>query len=219
MPMLYGTYRSRATRNVWLAIKAGLDLPLTPVTQGYRLADPLADDAALNTLSPAFLAMSPAGAIPVLRDGDLVIAESLAINLYLAKAYGGDLGPRDAAEEALMLQWAFYGATAVEPEAVAVMYVFSEQRHDSDAGRAELSQRAAKLQRPLGVLDAHLAAHGHMVGNRFTVADVNMAEIVRYAANDPGLVVAFPALQGWLAACQARPAFQKMWALRLAEPM
>jgi len=219
MPRLYGTYRSRATRNVWLALEAGLDLPMTPVAQAYRVADPLAADAPLNTLSPAFLAISPAGAIPVLQDGTLVLAESLAINLYLAKAYGGDLGPLDAAEEALMLQWTLYGATAVEPEAVAVMYVYSEQRQDSDAGRAELAERGAKLQRPLRVIDAHLATHGHMVGDRFTVADINMAEIVRYAANDPTLVSAFPALQGWLAACQARPAFQQMWALRLAEPV
>lgn len=218
MPTLYGAYRSRATRNVWLALEAAIDLPMTPVVQGYRLADPLAADAPLNTLSPAFLAMSPAGAIPVLKDGDLVISESLAINLYLAKTYGGDLGPRTAAEEALMLQWTLYGATMIEPDAVAVMYVYSEARHDSEAGKADLAQRRERLQRPLRVLDAHLAAHGRMVGGRFTVADINMAEILRYAANDPGLVAAFPALQGWLSACQARPAFQKMWALRLAEP-
>jgi hypothetical protein len=42
------------------------------------------------------------GAIPVMTDGDLVLTESFAINLYLARRYGGDLGPRDAAEDALM---------------------------------------------------------------------------------------------------------------------
>lgn len=218
MPTLYGAYRSRATRNLWLSFEAGFDLPLHPVLQAYRLADPLAPEAPLNTRSPAFLALSPAGAIPVLQDGDLVISESLAINLYLAKAHGGTLGPRDAAEEARMLQWALYGATALEPDAVALMYVHMDKRQDSAEGQAELARHRERLQRPLAVLDGHLAAHGQMVGGRFTVADINMAEIIRYAATEPAVVAAFPAVQAWYAACQARPAFQRMWALRLAEP-
>jgi len=218
MPILYAIYRSRASRNVWLALEAGIALEMRPVVQAYRLDDPLAADAPMNTLTPAFLAMSPAGAIPVLEDDGLILSESLAINLHLARRHGGDLGPRDGAEDAAMQQWAFYVATAIEPDAVAVMYGHMEQRQDSAEGQTALARHRDNLQRPLCVLDAHLAAHGHMVGGRFTVADINTAEIVRYAANEPGLVTAFPALQSWYAACQARPAFQRMWALRLAEP-
>jgi glutathione S-transferase len=57
-----------------------------------------------------------------------------------------------------------------------------------------------------------------MVGGRFTVADINMAEILRYAQGEPGLVEGYPAIAGWLAACHARPAFKAMWERRLAEP-
>lgn len=94
MPKLYGTWRSRATRNLWFANEIGLDLTLVPVWQAYRLDDPGAPDAPLNTLSPEFLAISPAGAIPVLDDGGLILSESLAINLHLARKYGGDMGSR-----------------------------------------------------------------------------------------------------------------------------
>jgi glutathione S-transferase len=68
------------------------------------------------------------------------------------------------------------------------------------------------------VLEAHLAAQGHLVGGRFTAADINMAEMLRYGATDAALLVPYPAVQGWLAACQARPAFRAMWARRQAEP-
>ena len=62
------------------------------------------------------------------------------------------------------------------------------------------------------MLDAALAKDGHLVGGRFTVADINVAEVVRYAQAAPELFDAAPRVKAWLAACQARPAFRKMWA-------
>lgn len=216
---LYGTYRSRATRNIWFADEIGLDLPLVTVWQSYRVADPAAPDAPLNTASPAFLSISAAGAIPVLDDNGLILSESLAINLHLARRYGGELGPRNEAEQALMEQWALYGATSIEGPAIALLYVHTEGRAETDAGRAEIAEMVAKLDRPLKVLDRELSEMGQMVGSRFTVADVNMAEIVRYATGMPGVLDPYPAVKAWLAACQARPAFQRMWEKRAAEPV
>jgi glutathione S-transferase len=57
-----------------------------------------------------------------------------------------------------------------------------------------------------------------MVGGRFTVADINTAECLRYAQGHPTLLAEFPAVKAWLERCQARPAFQTMWAARMAEP-
>ncbi len=68
------------------------------------------------------------------------------------------------------------------------------------------------------MLDEHFARHAHLVGGRFTVADINMAETIRYAQGYGPLMEQFPALHQWLADAQARPAFQKMWQARLAEP-
>lgn len=219
MTTIHGVCRSRASRNFWLAGELGITLGQVPVIQAYRLPDPSAADAPVNTLSPAFLALAPAGAIPVLEEDDgFVLSESIAINFYLAKKHGGPLAPADLREDALMLQWAFYGMTAVEPEALAILFAHGQGRAGTPAGRAEIADHAARLARPLKVIDAHLARERHMVGGRFTVADINMAEIVRYAAAEPGLIEAHPALKSWLDACQARPAFQAMWEMRLAEP-
>ena len=218
MGTLYGVCRSRASRAMWLAGELGITLEEVPVIQAYRLPDPEAPDAPLNTRSPAFLALSPAGAIPVLKDGDLVLSESLAINHYLAKKHGGPVAPKDAGEAALTDQWAFYAATAIEPHALAILYVFAQGRADSPEGQAELASHTEALARPLAVLEAHLASRGHMVGDRFTVADIDVAEIVRYAQPHPTLLAGYPAITAWLKACHARPAFQAMWTRRTAEP-
>jgi len=221
MASLYGVYRSRATRVIWAAAELGVTLDMIPVIQAYRLEkagiDPAAPDAPFNTRTPGFLAISPAGAIPVLTDGDLVLTESLAIALYLARKAGGPVAPANAAEDAQMQQWALYGAASIETPALAITYAMSDGSAETPAGAVALAGHVAALRRPFAVLDQHLAQHGHLVGGRFTVADSNMAECVRYAQAHP-VLADYPAVSRWLERCQARPAFQAMWAKRLQEP-
>lgn len=218
MLTLYGVYRSRASRNFWLLNELDMPFEHVPVIQGYRLKDPEAEDAPFNTLSPGFLSISPAGAVPVLRDGDFTLSESLAMNLYIARKAGGPLAPADDRETAQMEQWALYGMTAIEAHALAILYAHAEGRAKTPEGEAEIAAEGARLRRPLAVLNSHLRETGHMVGGRFTVADINMAEIVRYAQPQPGLIAGYPEIETWLAECQARPAFKAMWERRLAEP-
>ena len=94
MLTIYGVYRSRASRNYWMAGELGIPFVSVPVIQGYRLDDPTAAGAPLNTLSPEFLQVNPAGLIPCIDDGGFVMNESLAINLYLARKHGGPLAGR-----------------------------------------------------------------------------------------------------------------------------
>jgi glutathione S-transferase len=117
-----------------------------------------------------------------------------------------------------MLHWAFFAATGIEPHAVQIMYAHMDGRADSAEGRAEIAGALGRLERPLKVLEGRIVAAGHPVGGRFTVADILLAETLRYATNEPGALDAYPALKTWLADCQARPAFQAMWAARMAEP-
>lgn len=214
MVKIYGVARSRASRVLWLMGEIGKDYELIPVIQAYRLKDPDKAGAPLNTRSPAFLALSPAGAIPVIDDKGLILSESVAITLHLARAYGGDIGPRDDQEAALMLQWGLYGATAIEADALVLLFGLA----DGPADAPEVAAARERLARPLAVLDSHLAAQGHVVGQRFTAADINMAEMIRYATAAPGLLDPYPAIKGWLQRLHDRPAFKSMWALRLAEP-
>ena len=205
MLKIYGVTRSRASRIVWLAEELGIPYEQIPVIQRYKLDDATAARR-LHTRSPEFLAVNPNGHIPTVDDDGFVLHESLAINLYLARKHGGPLAPKDLKEEAEAISWCFWAVTEVETAALNHLY-------DRDAAANE-----AALAAPFAVLDVHLAKTGHVVGGRFTVADLNLAEVVRYAQKATALFSANPNVASWLAACQARPAFKTMWARREAEP-
>ncbi|HBF32905.1 glutathione S-transferase family protein [Rhizobium sp.] len=217
MLKIYGCYKSRATRVLWLTEELELAYEHVPVLQAGKLDNPLAADAPINTQSPAFLAVNPFGAIPAIEDDGLVLFESLAITLYLAKQYGGEMGPKDLEEDAQMMQWALFAATEIEGNALKISRIAADGRLDSEAGQSEAAAAARLLKRPFAVLEKHFAKSQFAVSDRFTVADINLAEIVRYAQPFAPLLDATPNLKAWLERCQDRPAFKAMWAARAAE--
>jgi glutathione S-transferase len=217
MLTIYGVYRSRASRNLWLALELGIPFKHVPVMQYYRLANPAAAAGVLHTRSPEFLKINPNGHIPSVEDDGLVLHESLAINHYLAKKHGGPLAPANLAEDGLMTMWALWAATEVEPHSLTVLnHRVSKPPTERDPKLAQAAVEA--LRAPFAVLEEQLAASGNVVGGRFTVADINAAEVIRYAMAAPDLFDAAPRVKSWLAACHARPAFKQMWAKREAEP-
>jgi glutathione S-transferase len=213
MITIYGVYRSRAARTLWCAREAGVAFAHVPVVQAYRMAKGLDPAGAMTTDDPAFLAINPQGQIPAMTDGDLVLTESMAITLYLAD--GTPIGPRDGRERALMLMWALQAATGIEGDAVAMFQATMGGMTLAAAERLDVLARG--LRRPLARLEAHLAGQDWMLGDRFTVADINTAECLRYVRAHPSLLTEFPVLSAWLDRAQARPAFREMWAAREAE--
>jgi glutathione S-transferase len=215
MLTIYGVYRSRASRNIWLANELDVPFKHVPVMQLYRLS-PEAAKTTLHTRSPEFLKVNPNGHIPSIDDDGLVLHESLAINLYLARKHGGPLAPANLAEDGLMGMWALWAATEVEPYSLQVLFHrVGNKPEERDPKIAAAAIEA--LRAPFAVLDKALAASGFIVGGRFTVADINTAEIFRYAMPAPELFEAAPRVQAWLAACHARPAFKSMMATREKE--
>jgi glutathione S-transferase len=206
MLTIYGVYRSRASRNLWLANELGLAFHHVPVIQKGRLANPMAIDAPINTASPSFLEVNPNGHIPSIDDDGLVLHESLAINLYLAKKHGGPLAPANVAEDGEMTMWSLWAVTEVEPHALSVMQ------------KGPSAEPMAALRGAFAVLEKALAKSGYLVGRRFTVADLNVAENIRYAMSAKELFEGAPRVKAWLEDCQVRPAFKKMWEARDKEP-
>jgi glutathione S-transferase len=216
MLTIYGVYRSRASRTIWLANELALAFKHVPVMQLYRLS-PGAAKTTLHTRSPEFLKVNPNGHIPAIDDDGLVLNESLAINLYLAKKHGGPLAPANLAEDGQMGMWALWAAIEVEPHSIQVLYHrLGNKPQERDPKIAAAAIEA--LRAPFAVLDKQLAASGYIVGGRFTVADINAAEVFRYAMPAPELFDAAPRVKAWLAACHARPAFKAMMAAREKEP-
>lgn len=217
MITIYGVARSRASRNIWLLNELGVAFEQVPVVQAYRLADPSAPGAPLHTRSPEFLAINPNGHIPSMKDGDLVLHESLAINHYIARKFGGPLAPADLAEDGLMTMWSLWAATEVEPHSIQILY-HRAMKPEAERVPAIADAAIVALRAPLGVLERELGATGYLVGGRFTLADINVSEVVRYAMAAPELIAEFPGVKAWLATCHARPAYRAMLDKRNAEP-
>lgn len=189
---VYGTPASRTVRVLWMADELGLDYENIPTHyQG-------------EAQEPEFLAINPNGRVPTLDDDGLIVWESMAINLYLARKYGGDLAPRDLAEEAGAMQWSFWAITECE-KALLDALVLSLGLFGVAKNQDKAQACTAKLERPFGVIDGHLADREWLLGDRFTVADLNVAAIlvwVRMAKLD---ISAWPRLEAWLNRCLSRP--------------
>jgi glutathione S-transferase len=198
---LYGAARSRAIRNIWMAHELGVSFDHVPV---------IVPDAK----KPEYVALNPNGHIPFLVDDGVVIFESLAINLHLARKFGGPLAPAGVMEEGLATMWTLWAVTELEPHAAASMYhtaVLPAPERKPEVRAAALAALAA----PLAVLEAAIAkGGGHLLGGRFTVADLNLAGVVFYLRFNPQLLEDKPAITAWYAAATSRAAYVSAFALR-----
>jgi glutathione S-transferase len=166
---IYGVARSRAFRNLWMAKELGLDYDHVKV-----------DFATGETRPPAHLALNPNGHVPVVDDDGFVLWESMAINLYLAKKYGtGTLYPSRIEDEARAWQWSFWGMTEVERPVLTALFnraILPEDKRDAAAA----DDAEKQLAQPLGVLDGALGRGANLLGDNFTVADLNVASILAW---------------------------------------
>jgi glutathione S-transferase len=217
MLKIYGVYQSRASRNYWMARELGIEFESVPVIQARRVANPEAADAPLHTRSPAFLAINPNGHIPTIDDDGLVLWESMAVNLHLARKHRGPLAPQSLAEEGLISNWSFWAVNEIEQEAVKIVLTHDNALQDTPGGRDTLAVSTRLLKRPFAILNEHLASEDYLVGGRFTVADLNVAEICRYAMSETALTGPNPHVVAWYERCHDRPAFREMWAARALE--
>jgi hypothetical protein len=103
--------------------------------------------------------------------------------------------------------WSMWALTAVEPYSVSIVLAYDRGVEDTAEGRQTIGDAVEALTRPFAVLDAHLENTGQVIGNRFTVADLNLAEVFRYAMSQRALFERAPRVKEWLARCQSRPAF------------
>jgi glutathione S-transferase len=192
---IYGVARSRAARVLWMAKELGLDYQHIKV-----------DFATGETRRPEHLALNPNGHVPVIDDDGVILWESMAINLYLAKKYGaGGLYPSRIEDEARAWQWSFWGVTEVERPVLTAMMnraVYPESQRDLAA--ADAAEKA--LAQPLGVLDGVLARTAYLLGESFTVADLNVAGILAWARPARIDMSSFPKVAEWLKNCAERPA-------------
>ncbi len=147
-----------------------------------------------ETRTPEFLAINPAGQVPVVvfADGG-VLAQSNAIMLHLA--LGTNLIPHDAYARALMFQWLFWEQYSHEP-AIAVLRFqkFYLNKPDSEID-PNLRPRCLRV---LALMDAHLEGKSHFVGEHLSLADIALVAYTRFA-HQAGLDLAhYPRVAAWV---------------------
>ena len=167
------------------------------------------DFAKGETQTPEYLDINPNARVPALEDGGVRLYESMAINLYLAKKAGGPLAPKDLAEDAAMTMWSIWVMTEIEKSALDIL--FHSEFLPPEKRDATVVEKALKnLERPLNVLEGALAHSSHLVGGRFTIADLNVASILLWIGNQHAYIARFPHAAAWMAAIMQRPVFQKL---------
>ncbi|MBX3678957.1 MAG: glutathione S-transferase [Rhodocyclaceae bacterium] len=154
---------------------------------------------------PDFLAMNPFGLVPVLQDGEITLAESNAILVYLATRYGdASWLPRDPVGAARVERWLSIaaGPLASGPALARIRVVFGKTEPE-----AELIARSHAL---LTVMDAELAGTLFLVGATPTIADIACYSYVAHAPEGKVSLDAYANVRAWLARIEALPNFVGM---------
>lgn len=200
MPTLYGHPFSRTQRNIWMLNELGIEYDLVPT-------EFLKGEAQ----TPEFLAINPNGRVPAFVDDDgTTIFESLAINLYLSRKHGGPIAANGLVEESLAVQWSLWVANEIDtPLLLAAMnhHLFVPAERDPK----EAAMALDKLARPFAVLDHLFRRQIYLLGDRFTVADVNVASVMTLIPICGIPIDGFPAMAAWLDLCLQRTAARAAW--------
>ncbi len=192
---LYGTALSGHTHRVALFLHL-LQLPY------HRI-----EASAAVRGSAEFLQLNPLGQIPVLQDGELVLADSNAILVYLARRYAAGSGwlPDDAVGAARVQRWLSLaaGEIAFGPASARI----SARFYDTGVPPA-LTQRL--VDKVLGFMDASLAGQTFLAGSHPTLADLACYAYIAHAPEGGIALDPYPNVLAWIARVQALPHFLAM---------
>ena len=198
---IYGIARTRAFRALWIAMELELDYKHFPIEIG-----------AAGARAPEFLKINPNGRLPFIDDDGFVLFESLAITLYLAKKHSaGKLYPATLEDEARTWQWTSWALNEVD-RGVNIWSLHAVRLPATNRDAAKRDEALKVIAAPFKVLDAAVAKQPYLLGNDFTVADLNVAAVISRAIDMD--LSAVPSLKAWLTRCLDRPAARKALALK-----
>lgn len=155
--------------------------------------------------SAGFRALNPLAQLPVLEDGDLVLRDSQAILVYLARKFGGEQWlPSDAEGEARVVQWLSTAANEIArgPNDARLHDLFG---YDLDVVLAR-----AKAHHILGIVNDHLASRIWLELGRPTIADLAVFPYIALAPQGGVALDGYPAIQGWISRIKALTGFIPM---------
>jgi glutathione S-transferase len=158
-----------------------------------------------NTQTDAYRALNPTSKVPTLVDGDVVIWESHSILRYLADRHAPELHGATPAERGQVERWMDWLLATLNGPYVAV---FKDAKNPPEQRAADFPDQCKALIEALSLLDGQLAKRQWLALDRFTLAEIAAAPLVKRCLGFPIERPALPALDKWQAAIDARPAFQ-----------
>jgi glutathione S-transferase len=196
---IYGLSGSRAIRSLWAIEETGIEYTHVP-THFFN-----------DSKTPEYLAINPNGRIPALADGDTMLFESMAINLYLTGRYAPQLHPGNDLDLAKTMQWSVWAISEIEPlqMQIVVQKFFSGGNPDQSI----IDNAGKQLDRPLLVLDTHLATTNYLLGDEFSVADLNLAGVMLLLQMVDFDLSPYGKVSSWLNQCYNRDALKRAQAL------
>jgi glutathione S-transferase len=198
---IYGIARTRAFRALWIAKELGLEYEHIPVEIGPG-----------GAREPDYLAINPNGRLPAIDDDGFTLWESLAITMYLAKKHAnGRLYPATLEGEAKCWQWSLWSVQEVD-RAVNIWSLHAVRLPPEDRDADKRAEAPKVMAAPFRVLDGALADRGYLLGDDFTVADLNVAAVISRAIDMD--MPETPHLGDWLRRCLDRPAAREARRLR-----
>lgn len=198
MLTVYGPARSRASRVLWMLEECGMSYDHEDLTRYPTMEEKAA----------AVRQVYPMGKVPFIVDDGRRLSESMAINLHLARKCGRDLWPEDEWDQAQAMQWSFFAVAEVDPPMVQLM-IERSFRKEPDRSPENEKKNAELIKRPLKYLDGHLEGRQWLIGDRFTVADLNLASIFTMAGGAKVDLDEYPNVRDWVARCFDRPAHKR----------
>jgi glutathione S-transferase len=153
--------------------------------------------------SSSYRALNPFGQVPAIDDDGVVVTESGAILLYLARK-SGKLLPRDLAGEAQVLRWSIAALNTIEVPVLTLWFVDVSGGKGSKPSEALRGWAAMRLKQ----LDGWLANRQFIATDDFTVADILMTHVLG-GGTDPELLRPHANIRAYRARCTERPAWKK----------
>jgi glutathione S-transferase len=154
---------------------------------------------------PSFLQLNPFGQVPALTDGTVVLRDSQAILVYIARRYGGtDWLPEDAAGLGNVMQWL---STASKEIANTVATARLHYLFGTTIDVAAVEKQSYAL---LGVIDHHLATRQWLASDRPTIADIACFPYIGLAADGKLSLDAYPHVVAWIERIKQLPGYVGM---------
>ena len=152
-----------------------------------------------------FLSMNPFGLVPVLTDDDVIVRDSQAILVYLARKYGNEQWlPNEATALAEVATWLSTAANEVSmgPNRLRLHYKFGRAINSEES-----RQTAINL---LNILQGRLEKYEWLATDHLTIADIAIFPYIALAPEGRLDLESYPAVTGWVSRIQALPGYVGM---------